>query len=52
MEKIVVPFIVRYAGTLPQRLKKDITNVLEGLDKKYRDLDAEYENIFEGPEFP
>ena len=52
MEKIVVPFIVKYAGTLPQRLKKDITNVLEGLEKKYTGLDPEYENIFEGPEFP
>jgi len=42
---------VRSKGTFPQRIKKDIANMIDVLEKKAAN-DPEYQSTYEGPEFP
>ena len=44
--------MVKYKGTFPRKIEREINNIIEGLNKKYVENDEEYFNIFEGARFP
>ena len=50
---MVLPIFVNYAASImPRKLIKQIGMVIDAIDKKLKDKDNEYQDIFEGPTFP
>ena len=53
LSKMLMPLIVKYkVAKMPKKIVKDINTVIEALDMKFTQMDTNYENIFQGPEFP
>ena len=51
IKKLLLPLVVKFQGSLPQRIKNDITKLMEALKKK-KNGDAEYASLYEGEQFP
>jgi len=50
---IVLPILVKYKGIqMPKKFTKEIDKIIEGLNKKFIEHDIDFENIFEGSQFP
>jgi len=49
----VLPILVKYKGIqMPKKFTKEIDKIIEGLNKKFIEHDIDFENIFEGSQFP
>ena len=50
---MLIPLMVKYkALAMPKVIEKKIEDVKSALKKKFYDNDPQFQNIFEGPDFP
>jgi hypothetical protein len=52
IKRMLLPVIVRYAGSYPVKIKRSIQTVIDSIKSKYILCDPEFINIFMEPKFP
>ena len=52
MSYLLMPILVRYQGWFPKKIQKEIENISKAVKDKFIEKRVEYQNIFEGPNFP
>jgi hypothetical protein len=52
LKDIIIPVLVQYSGTIPNKIKASINKIINAIEDKYIKRKPESQNLYNGYEFP